>query len=424
MILFWALAGAMVAASLAILLRPLLAKPPFARNADAANTARVELFNEQLAQLERDAANGIIPEQRVAEAREDLARELARALEPAPAPEGRIAQRPATGLAIVLCLSIPVMSFIGYMHYGNPATLHAEPPPLPAANAPPDVGQMVRQLESRLQISPDDGAGWQLLGRSYFVLEQYKASAAAYAKAEALLQPDADLLVASAEAHAFAAGNQLAGKPRELLTRAIRMAPEHPKGLWLSGFAALQAGHADQALEFWTKLHGLLQPQSREAQTLAKLIAEINKTGRSESQPPAALAAQSDVSAPKLRLQLRVSLDPAVAGRVTGSETVFIFAKAHQGPPMPLAAVKRLASELPLTVYLDDSSAMVPGANLSSAQRVVLSARVSGSGTPVAQSGDLEGSTGPLDTAEFDISKSTMGDSEKAIEIVIRRVVP
>ena len=95
--------------------------------------------------------------------------------------------------------------------------------------------------------------------------------------------------------------------------------------------------------------------------------------------------------------KVRVSLASALKAQATPEDTVFIFARAAAGPPMPLAIVKKQVKDLPLEVTLDDSMGMVQGMNLSAFDRVVIGARISKSGQAMPQSGDLQGLTKPTE---------------------------
>jgi len=110
-------------------------------------------------------------------------------------------------------------------------------------------------------------------------------------------------------------------------------------------------------------------------------------------------------------LEVRTRLDPGLAGRLPPSTTVFIFARAASGPPMPLAVQRTTLGQLPVTVPLDDSMAMMPAMRLSSFPQVIVGARVSPSGQAMPRPGDLEGETGPISSA-----------SNAPVEVVIDRV--
>lgn len=112
-------------------------------------------------------------------------------------------------------------------------------------------------------------------------------------------------------------------------------------------------------------------------------------TGQGQpAQPRTTLTARS--------IKVTVKLSPALAGKAAPGDTVFIFARAAQGPKMPLAIVRKQAKDLPVTVTLDDSMAMVPDMTMSSFPQLVVGARVSKSGDAISKSGDLEGYSPPL----------------------------
>jgi cytochrome c-type biogenesis protein CcmH len=100
---------------------------------------------------------------------------------------------------------------------------------------------------------------------------------------------------------------------------------------------------------------------------------------------------EKTVAAAEAALTVTVSLSPAVAKKAAADDIVYIFARAVQGQRMPLAIVRKQVKDLPATVVLDDSSGMLSGMKLSSASEVIVIARVSKSGNPSAQAGDLEG---------------------------------
>ena len=91
-----------------------------------------------------------------------------------------------------------------------------------------------------------------------------------------------------------------------------------------------------------------------------------------------------------------MALAPALAAQAAPGDTVFIYARAAQGPRMPLAIVRKQVSDLPFDFKLDDSSAMSPATRLSGAGQVVVSARISKSGQATPQSGDLRAESAPV----------------------------
>jgi hypothetical protein len=95
-----------------------------------------------------------------------------------------------------------------------------------------------------------------------------------------------------------------------------------------------------------------------------------------------------------------VSLAPALSGKATAGETLFIVAKSVDAPGIPVAVLRGSVGSWPLKFTLDDSQSMTPGRNLSSAGRVTIEARISHKGQPLPAAGDLQGSTGVINPAD------------------------
>ena len=106
--------------------------------------------------------------------------------------------------------------------------------------------------------------------------------------------------------------------------------------------------------------------------------------------------ARSQSALPMRSIKVAVKLSPALAGKAAPGDTVFIFARAAQGPKMPLAIVRMQMKDLPTTVTLDDSMAMVPDMKMSSFPQLVIGARISKTGDAIPKPGDLEGYAPPL----------------------------
>ncbi|MCB1814845.1 MAG: c-type cytochrome biogenesis protein CcmI, partial [Candidatus Competibacteraceae bacterium] len=122
------------------------------------------------------------------------------------------------------------------------------------------------------------------------------------------------------------------------------------------------------------------------------------------------------VSAETQTAQVSVTVDiaPELQNRFQTNDTLFIYAKAASGPPMPLAAVRQPASGFPVKVVLDDSHAMMPSLKLSNFQQVVVGARISKGGDVRAQSGDLETLSAPL----------AIDNGPVSIQLTVDQVVP
>lgn len=383
MILFWLGALALVAAALAFLLPPLLATRRPEAPAPREDTA---LYRSRLAALEEQHRLGALGDEEFAQARDELGRALLE--ESAAAGTRAAAARPRPWLAVAVGIGVPLLAVGLYQRLGTPAAVN--PPPAPIAADDAAVEEMVARLAARMRESPGDSQGWLLLGRSYMVMERYGDAAEAYAAAHRLLGDSPDLLADLAEAEGLADGTNFLGRPSEHLETALGLDPEHPKALWLGAFAAMQRGEPALAVSRWEALLARQAPDSEASEILRGLIAGAGTAAGGAPAEPA------DTAAAGLTVDVVIA-DRLLAG-LDGSEALFVFARPAEtgagGPP--LAVVRRSVRDLPLTVTLDDTMAMVPGRRLSDHSRVVVGARISLRGEPVAASGDLQGFSPPV----------------------------
>ncbi|HET7358907.1 MAG TPA: hypothetical protein VFJ04_02070 [Rhodanobacteraceae bacterium] len=300
------------------------------------------------------------------------------------------------GLALGVAFVLPLAAIGLYALVGTPVALD------PAVrNTPPQltIQQAVAALQARLQQSPDDVQGWMLLGQTYDVMQQPVQSRDAYGHALKLAPDNVDVMVAWAQADSLARDDHaIAGQARALLQKAVAAQPRNQRALWLLGISDYQAGHFADAALTWRRLQVLLKPGSKVADAVLGQIAMANAraSGKTQAEAEAMLQpATADATAPRLRVD--VSVAPALAGKVAAGDSVFVFARADGGSPMPLAVTRLDAAKLPATVILTDGMGMTPSMNLSSADKVVITARVSKSGQALPQPGDLEGSSPALD---------------------------
>ena len=363
MILFWAIGAGLALVALGVALRPLLFPRKSARV--GRQDANVSIYRDQLRELDADRAAGTLADADYAAARLELESRLLADVVPETAPT-RSAGR---ALAVTVALAIPICAAALYFAVGNPRSIEASGENLEA---------MVSRLAAHLRANPDDASGWKLLGRAFFSMERHAEAADAYAKAAVRTPRDAQLLADLAEALAMARGRSLEGEPEKLLARALQLEPHNMKALALAGTAAFARRDYRAAVLHWEKMLPLVPADSEEARSIQASVDEAN-----------ALAAQRP-------LQGKVSLSKKIAAQVSPDDTVFVFVRAAEGPPMPLAVLRKQVRDLPFAFTLDDSMAMAPGMKLSAHARVVVGARVSKSGTPTPQPGDLQGLSAPV----------------------------
>ncbi|MDH3319980.1 MAG: c-type cytochrome biogenesis protein CcmI [Betaproteobacteria bacterium] len=389
MILFWSIGGALAAAALILVLRPLLARR--SANPVSRRAANIAIHRDQLRELEADLAAGKIAPQEHEKARGELE---ARLLEDVDAATEHAAPPPGgKGAAALVGIAVPLAALAIYFAVGAPdaLTLRAGQPPVGAH----EFEGMVAKLAARLRENPDDEEGWKMLGRSYAVLGNFPRAVDAYTEAARRAPRDAQLLADFADTLAMARGRSLQGEPEKLVQRALEIDANNLKALALAGTAAFERKDFKGAAAYWQRMLPLVPADSEDARNIRANVAEANQlagsgaaVARAEAAPAAAPAAAG--------LRGTVSISPKMKGKFSPEDTVFIYARAASGPPMPLAVLRRRARELPVEFALDDSMAMAPGMNLSAHPRVVITARVTKSGGATPQPGDLQGASKPV----------------------------
>jgi len=364
---------------------------------------RIEELKRQIRQLDELAAAGTLPAEQAAASRGKLEQELVslvmlagdapRAAAAAPGSTARPSRRMLAGTAAF----VVVLAVAGYAVYGTPSAWRG----VPSAKTEGEAGHasgagqieaMVGALEQRLKDKPDDAEGWSMLGRSYSALGRYPESVAAFKRVTTMRPQDAQAYADLADATAMAAGRNLAGEPTKLIAKALELDPKNLKALALAGTIAFDAGDYAKAAMLWEAAIASSEPGSELARNLQGGVAEA----RARAGMPAAGASSPAAAAAGASVAGEVRLAAALKDRVSPDDTVFIFARAVDGPRAPLAILRRQVKDLPVSFTLDDSMAMSPATRLSGAKQVIVGARISKSGNAMPQPGDLQGFSQPV----------------------------
>ncbi len=374
----------------------------------------VDVMGRQLRQLRQLHAGGALTDEQFVASKAQLERRLVDALVPTEDNASQHASRirRLLRLPLALALFMLVVTGGGYWLVGSPRHLGVGPghpaadeaaqdtaadaaSPAPHELTAVQIGEMADKLAARLKSNPDDAQGWTMLARSRVALGQHAKAVEAFERAERLRPRDADLLADYADALAMSQGRSLEGAPAALLRRALEIDPHHAKALALAGTAAFDRKDYAQAVRDWETLAQFEPPGGPFAGQVRDGIAEARRLGGLPPAPASAPAA--DLQPGAATIAGTVTLAPALAGRASPDDVLFVFARAVDGPRMPVAIVRKRVKDLPLQFTLDDSMAMSPDAKLSSVRRVIVGARVSHSGNAVPQEGDLQGSTPAVD---------------------------
>ncbi|HEX5055012.1 MAG TPA: c-type cytochrome biogenesis protein CcmI [Gammaproteobacteria bacterium] len=372
------------------LLRALRRSPAVSPAAD--EQAVISIYQNRLQQARQQFDNGELDANGYEQAQQDLSDALGYELQSGAQDQARPA-KPGKALSWTLGLALPLLAASLYLWLGRPQALDPA-----AANTQLSIMEMVSRLEQRLKSNPDDVQGWRMLGRSYSVLQNYPAAASAYGEVYKRGPKDPAIVLDYAEAIARANGNNVLGRPAELIDEALQLEPANTRALLLKGIVQFHLNDGAGAVRTWQSVLALPQLDEETRSVVQNLIEQSRQlAGGSAAPAQAAPPKAASPAGPSITVEL--SLSPQLASQVAAGDTVFVFAQAANGPKMPLAVARRRAAELPLKLVLDDSSAMAQGMNLSSFNQVVVSARVSKSGNASAASGDLLGKSAVLDPA-------------------------
>ena len=406
MFLFFILILVILAVSLASVMPSLLrrkTKPGLYDNTDR-DTQNISIAADRLKELE---AARLDSSQNQAEIEQEIESTLLDEISPPEANKGITGHVLSLKWIIPILILIPVSALGLYSWLGSPAMIA-----MPVASAQnvsgaeqPDIQKMIAQLEQKIASDPDNPEGWGLAANSYMVLREYSKAENAYRNLARLIGETPDLLAAWADATILSNNNTYVPEAEAMLRKALDKDANHLNALWLAGLGAQSKGQHTEAISFMERLLPLVSEDVNAQEQVKKIIANSiievggpNETDRANSTANTTAAtnttpAQSDVvdsaAVPVAKLTISVEIDQSLAENIQPTDTLFVLAKAVDGPPMPLAVARLPASSLPISVDLDDSMAMMPAFKLSGFSDVRVSARISKTGNAIRESGDF-----------------------------------
>lgn len=402
MIDFWIAAGALLLVALAFLLLPIL-RGRRAQAEEDRTALNVALYEERLAELTSQHSAGTLTAEQLEAGRADAARELLEDTENSDKP--RIAKL-GRSVPLIAAVLVPLMGYGLYMYWGASDKVQMA---RQFSEQPRTVEEMTAHLEQAVQEQPDSAEAWYFLGRTYMNQERPADAAKAFGRVVEIAGRQPELLGQLAQALYFAGDRQWSDKLQALTDEALQGDPQEVTSLGLLGIAAFEDARYPDAVRFWEQLVAALPEEDPSREAIRGGIERARQQiegGSSTTEQASAASEKADTTG--ATLQIQVALDPKVAESVSPQDTVFVFARAVAGPPVPLAAKRLTIADLPATVTLGDADAMVPSMKISSVEQVTVMARVSRSGD--ATKGEWMGQSEALDTA-----------SDNAIDLVIDR---
>lgn len=392
MMSFYLAATALVAATLAILLRPwqwrnhLKAKSEV--GIDALLNLNAAIHRDRLTELERDHANGTLSTASLGEAREELQRQL---LEDTAATEVRSATVVSRRSLAAIGLFLPLAAVLLYAVTGNYSALLPQEDLNQRARG--EMEQAIEKLALKMEQEPQP-EGLMMLARSYKSMGRWDDAVRAFERVGPALNSNAAMLAEFAEA--LAQKNQsFEGRPRVMIQQALGIDPKTMLALFLAGTDAVEAKKYREAAGYWGQLLPQLEPGSEDARMIEGAIAQANaRAGIMPTNGPARSAKTNSAAVARpsaTSVSGRVELSPALKAKANPDDVLFIFARAVNGPRMPLAVQRARVSDLPLSFTLDDSQAMTPEHKISTTKELHIEARISKSGQAMPGKGDITG---------------------------------
>ncbi len=379
--------------------------------------SNLNINDEKVKELDLDLEEGRIDQLFYKVAREELDREL---LIDIPAESRETAALHYTGvakrhpaLALMIAIFVPGLVLLLYLDLGmhsasDEAFIASQKQEVP----PPSIEDLTAQLEARIEKNGGNVQDWTMLARAHKYLGKHELAEKAFVVALQHDENNPQLMLELAEMIALNNDRQFNAQSRELVLKAYALEPDNANVLWFAGVAEYQFGHYREAID---RLTALLPMARGEEDVVKSVIGMISKSrqkliaageempeletmlgvttmaGADATQASEPAERPADLAPVATSLNVMVDVSDEVRKKFNANDVIFVYAKAKQGPRMPLAAQRMTLAELPATVLLDDSMAMVAGMNLSAFEQLVVSARVTKSGSAIAQSGDYIG---------------------------------
>lgn len=377
---FWIYAVLLLLLALLLLLVPVLRgrKDQTEEDRTALNIA---LYEEHIAELEAQYVGGAMTAEQLAEGRIEADREL---LDDTDIGRPKQSANLGSALPLIAALLVPVVGLGLYFVWGSSDKVALT---MSLSEQPKTAQEMIERLEETVRLQPESVDAWYFLGRTYMSEQRPKEAARAYERTIELVGRQPDLLGQLAQASYFANGNRWNAELQGLVDEALAQDPNEATSLGLVGIAAFEDNRFQDAVDAWTQLLKGIDPQDQSYQAIQAGIERARAAiGTSSPQPqvsstaPAQTPATDAAAAGDYKITVEIAISDELAAQVAASDTVFVFARAAGGSPMPLAAKRFTVAELPARIVLTDADSLMPNLKLSSVDSIELKASISSAG--------------------------------------------
>ena len=407
MTLFLLSASSLLLISIIVIIRTLMNKNNEKINS---NQNSIDIYNQKLKEINFDIENHLITKSEANNAIEELEYSLIKDNKNTDILDSKLYfsnLKSKKTISIILLLVIPVFVISVYSFIGAPNSIEKLVLVSDLKNTKSDseklvsVEQMLKRVERRLLDDPNNSDDWLMLANSYVVLKRYPEAIRALENLYRLKGDDPSLLFRYADVLAMANSGIFAGKPSELIKKALQLDPQNTMGLWLAGLVAYEEGEVKKAINYWENVLPKLEIGSEEEKNIRKYI-EFAKENNNISIQNNGSITQEKI---EYSLKLSIELSPNFTN-INKNKAVFIYAKPINSPNnMPIIVLRKTVADLPLLVEMNDSMSMLPSNKLSDYKSVQVLARISKSGNAKSEKGDLIGIVESMSTTSKNITK-------------------
>jgi cytochrome c-type biogenesis protein CcmH len=393
--IFWIVVAALLLVGLVCIVVPVLKTPKEVQSSDR-QQQNVDIARDKKAALDDQLDDANLTQTEYDNALLELQTSLALDLEK---PESGDVNQQGKWVVWVLIFALPLATVGLYLKIGeyrvieNPALASIASDQNQSQQSDMTLDQMVKVVKERLRTSPDDARGWFVLGKTMMEMGEFDEAVTAFQRTLDLVgDKEAGVLFSLADALSMQKGGLMTGEPEAMIQQGLKIDPQDPTGLWLAGLAAEQRQDYKAAFDYLNTLLPLVAKDAQSTTEVNRVIALLQ-----DQDPTLVKTIKEPLQSLSSSFKVSVTLLDNLKQQVSSDNVVFIYVKAASGPPIPLAVKRLMVSDLPVTVELSDADAMIPSMTLSSFEEIIIGARVSMSGNPVAQPGDLYIETGSVD---------------------------
>jgi len=396
MILMWASFALLTLIALLFIIVPFLKKERVVTITHNANAELISIYEQRLVELQADLDNQRIDSQNHSEAIVELKRRLLNELSPEKSLNSRGDNRifALTGAAFLVALAGIFYAMTGSQQqiaawhdamdnladYGQRAVMQKGEP-----LTKNELQAFALALRTKLSQSGDDEVAWMLLGRVAIMLNEFDMAKQSFDKALSMNPDNMQALVSYSQVLLLEGSDENMTRAAGMLSKVLQAQPNNLDAISLLALIAFERKDWIQAKAAFEVLLASMDESDTRYAMISERISEIDGQ----------IAQQSELNSHEQHvvqgIQVTVKIDEQLADKQPSNGILFVFAKASEGSPMPLAVVKLTDYSFPITVELSDSNAMMAGLNLSSASEIVISARISNDDSVMPSAGELEG---------------------------------